>query len=247
MNTHNPMDRGISYPWWFLPRSVAPNMLRTNTNVSKSSIPNDCAPWRFSAGAVTPSPPLTVEGVRPYNSAAPKIPWKNGYSNRETQNKGKVKIHNFIFWFNSARFYLLIVATFSSNWFCRSHCKCLKTVLFIFRTNHIQSYGGYYSLRDRSPTPGVSQLSLTLREPNVGTLSFHSVEDRKDRKPGPTVCSVYPRSLESLTIWVLVRQGLCRTKVRLLPTEPPVVGDIRELKHARFWDGCRPRLKNARA
>ena len=76
-NTHNPMDSGISYPRCSFPGSVAPNMVTTNTNVRSSSIPKAWAPFKLCAGAVTPSPPRTSVGVRPYRSAAPKIPEKN--------------------------------------------------------------------------------------------------------------------------------------------------------------------------
>ena len=77
MNTHNPMERGISYPRCSFPGSVTANMVKISTNVRRSSIPKAWAPFIFSAGLVTPRSPCIWEGVRPYKSAAPRIPGNN--------------------------------------------------------------------------------------------------------------------------------------------------------------------------
>lgn len=74
MNTHNPMDRGISYPRCSFPGSVAAKMVKISTNVRRSSIPKAWAPFISSAGLVTPRSPCNRGLVRPYKSAAPKIP-----------------------------------------------------------------------------------------------------------------------------------------------------------------------------
>ena len=77
MKMHNPIERGTSYPRCSRPLSVVPNMVKTNTNVSRSSTPKAWATLMFCAGVVIPNPPRTSAGVNPYSSAAPKIPGKD--------------------------------------------------------------------------------------------------------------------------------------------------------------------------
>ena len=76
MNTHNPMDSGISYPRCSLPGSVVANMVKTSINVRMNSIPKAWASLmpNVFVGAVTPRSRWIWEGVRPHKSAAPKIP-----------------------------------------------------------------------------------------------------------------------------------------------------------------------------
>ena len=73
MNTHTPMDSGMSYPRNSLPGSVAANMVNTNTNVRRSSSPKAWLALRSLLIVVAPSAPRILPGVRPYRSAAPKI------------------------------------------------------------------------------------------------------------------------------------------------------------------------------